>query len=530
MYLLENLEFLDVSNNQLRELPKTIGYMDRLQRLNVSGNELTELPAVFQNFALRFLLQIGKQFRASCLKFNMATYYTYPSRSLVDEMHQIAKELTAPAHGILITDDAPSQLDKQMEMFGLECCEGMRIAYRSMLFSTKDTLKEYVSGVAVHPEVLDQTTPNGCALHCQLRRKDILVGVTVDKGLVPLLCTYGEYTTQGLDELAGRCEMYKDCGCDYTMWRAQYNVSEFTPSYLAILENANTLAKFAAISQSKRMLPVIEVDIIPEEDSDLERLEKVTETVLVSVYKALFDHHVSLEATMLKVPALRPGPKCEKRNSPGQISRTTLRLLRHAVPLSVAGIILHVDGKTQDKSLCQLNALANDPSPKPWPLTFCIDSLMQASLIMTWAGQDKNVEKTQEDLLKLFHAFSQASQGSYIPGSMKSLVDQCYCKKALKNLKLTPPPLPNDCMKYYEICRLPTALAMASKTDKNIESSTPASAVDELSEPTAEVKVEDPSTSIAEAEVKEEEQSSTPVEDSGANEASPNDSAQKSES
>lgn len=44
MYLLENLEFLDVSNNQIRELPKTIGLMDRLQRFNVSGNELTELP------------------------------------------------------------------------------------------------------------------------------------------------------------------------------------------------------------------------------------------------------------------------------------------------------------------------------------------------------------------------------------------------------------------------------------------------------------------------------------------------------
>lgn len=285
----------------------------------------------------KVFLQNNQCFTATCAKFTMSTYFNYPSRSLIDELRHIGAELMKPGHGIVVTDESPSQLERLMEMFGINSSKEMRIQYRNLLFSVKESLDEYVSGVAVHPEVLDQTTANGCALHCQLRRKNVLVGVTVGKGLVPLVCTYGEYTTQGLDGLADRCAEYKDCGCDFTMWRAQFNIGEYSPSYQAIMDNANNLAKFAAISQSKRMLPILEVDVVPSDDNDMERAEKVAETILIFIYKSLCDHHVNLEGTLLKFPVLNTGPKCTKRYSPGQISKTTLRLLRHVVPASVGG-------------------------------------------------------------------------------------------------------------------------------------------------------------------------------------------------
>uniref|UniRef100_A0A0A1WLW6 fructose-bisphosphate aldolase n=1 Tax=Zeugodacus cucurbitae TaxID=28588 RepID=A0A0A1WLW6_ZEUCU len=385
----------------------------------------------------------------------MSTYFNYLSRCLIDELRRIASDLMKPGHGIVVTDESPSQLDRLMELFGMNSSKDMRIQYRSLLFSVKGEFDEYVSGVAVHPEVLDQTTANGCALHCQLRRKNVLVGVTVDRGLVPLLCTYGEYTTQGLDGLADRCAEYKDCGCDFTMWRAQFNIGEYSPSYQAIMDNAINLAKFAAISQSKRMLPILEVDVVPSDDNDMERAEKVAETILIFIYKSLCDHHVNLEGTLLKFPALNPGPKCAKRYSPGQISKATLRLLRHVVPASVGGIILHVDGKTEDKSLCLLNTIVSDPSPKPWPIIYSFDGILQSSIMMAWGGQSKNTQKAQQEFLKMLEAFSKAAQGAYIPGSMKSLADQCYCKKVFKALKTKPDPLPDDCVRYDEICRPP---------------------------------------------------------------------------
>lgn len=36
------------------------------------------------------------------------------------------------------------------------------------------------------------------------------------------------------------------------------------PSYQAILENANVLARYASISQSQRMVPIVEPEIVAD--------------------------------------------------------------------------------------------------------------------------------------------------------------------------------------------------------------------------------------------------------------------------
>ena len=46
------LKKLDVYNNQLRELPDTIGQLEALKELNVSGNQLTELPGTISQLEL----------------------------------------------------------------------------------------------------------------------------------------------------------------------------------------------------------------------------------------------------------------------------------------------------------------------------------------------------------------------------------------------------------------------------------------------------------------------------------------------
>lgn len=57
------------------------------------------------------------------------------------------------------------------------------------------------------------------------------------------------------------------------------------PSKLAILENANVLARYASICQSARIVPIVEPEILPDGDHDIVRCEQVTEEVLAAVYK-----------------------------------------------------------------------------------------------------------------------------------------------------------------------------------------------------------------------------------------------------
>lgn len=53
----------------------------------------------------------------------------------------------------------------------------------------------------------------------------------------------------GLDGLSERCAQYKKDGADFAKWRCVLKISERTPSALAILENANVLARYASICQ-----------------------------------------------------------------------------------------------------------------------------------------------------------------------------------------------------------------------------------------------------------------------------------------
>ncbi len=154
-----------------------------------------------------------------------------------------------------------------------------------------------------------------------------------------------ESTTQGLDDLDKRCAEYKKEGCQFAKWRCVLKIGKNTPSYQAIMENANVLARYASICQANRLVPIVEPEVLCDGEHDLERCQKVvksqldayvcilptivfanvvpqvTETVLAATYKALNDHHVFLEGTLLKPNMVTPGQSCPKKATPQQIAR-----------------------------------------------------------------------------------------------------------------------------------------------------------------------------------------------------------------
>jgi fructose-bisphosphate aldolase class 1 len=59
--------------------------------------------------------------------------------------------------------------------------------------------------------------------------------------------------------------------------------------------------------QANRIVPIVEPEVLCDGDHSMERCQKVTETVLAATYKALNDHHVFLEGTLLKPNMVTPG-------------------------------------------------------------------------------------------------------------------------------------------------------------------------------------------------------------------------------
>jgi len=182
---------------------------------------------------------------------------------------------------------------------------------------------------------------------------------------------------------------------------------------LSILENANVLARYATECQKAGIVPIVEPEILPDGDHDLERCQKVTEKVLAAVYKALSDHHVYLEGTLLKPNMVTPGQSCPKKYTAQDIAKATVTALQRTVPAAVPGITFLSGGQSEEEASINLDALNKYPGKKPWTLSFSYGRALQASALKAWSGKAENIEAGQQELLKRAKANSEASLGKY---------------------------------------------------------------------------------------------------------------------
>lgn len=268
----------------------------------------------------------------------MSTVFSYPSLELQEELRRIAQAIVTPGKGILAADESVSTMGKRLKDIGVENTEENRRRYRQLLFTSDPKLGESISGVILFHETVYQKADDGTPFVQLLKQRGIIPGIKVDKGVVPLMGSQDESTTQGLDDLACRCVEYKRNGCEFAKWRCVLKIDVNTPSYQAIMENANVLARYASICQSQGIVPIVEPEVLPDGNHDLERAQKVTETVLAAVYKALNDHHVFLEGTLLKPNMVTPGQSCPQKNTPQEVAEATVVALRRTVPAAVPGL------------------------------------------------------------------------------------------------------------------------------------------------------------------------------------------------
>jgi fructose-bisphosphate aldolase class I len=114
-------------------------------------------------------------------------------------------------------------MSKCLQPLGLENNEENRRLYRQVLLTGSKDLSNYISGIILFHETFYQTDDKGKPFRQILNEKGIIPGIKVDKGLILLAGTNGEYTTQGLDGLAERCAQYYRDGARFAKWRMVIN-------------------------------------------------------------------------------------------------------------------------------------------------------------------------------------------------------------------------------------------------------------------------------------------------------------------
>ncbi|THF97402.1 hypothetical protein TEA_007277 [Camellia sinensis var. sinensis] len=348
----------------------------------------------------------------------------------IEELIENAKYIATPGKGILAADESTGTIGKRLSSISVENTEHNRQSLRELLFTAPNALP-YLSGVILFEETLYQKTSDGKPFVELLKENNVIPGIKVDKGVVELAGTNGETTTQGFDSLGSRCQQYYKAGARFAKWRAVLKIGPTEPSELSIQQNAQGLARYARICQDWGLVPIVEPEILTDGNHDIKKCAAVTETVLAAVYKALNDHHVLLEGTLLKPNMVTPGSDSPKV-TPEVIAEHTVLALRRTVPPAVPGIVFLSGGQSEEEATLNLNAMNKLDLLKPWTLSFSFGRALQQSTLKTWGGKKENVGKAQETFLLRCKSNSEATLGKYGGGGGGGLASESLFVKGYK--------------------------------------------------------------------------------------------------
>ena len=314
-----------------------------------------------------------------------------------ENLESVARKLVAPGKGILAADESSGTIEKRLKSINVPSTEENRRAYREVLFTTAGA-GEFISGVILFDETIRQKTRDGRTFVKALEQQGIIPGIKVDKGAKPMANFPGEKVTEGLDGLRERLAEYRQLGARFAKWRAVIGIGDKIPTRRCIETNAELLARYAALCQEAELVPIVEPEVLMDGAHTIERHFEVTEQTLESVFHALSEHRVTLEAMLLKPNMVLSGKECPQQASVQEVAEATLRCMKRVVPAAVPGLVFLSGGQTDSQATEHLNAM-NRLNRVPWELSFSFGRALQSPVLRAWKGDPANVASAQ----KAFH-------------------------------------------------------------------------------------------------------------------------------
>jgi len=312
----------------------------------------------------------------------------------MSELEKIAKQMVAKGKGILAADESTGTMSKRLSSVNVESTSETRLKFRETLFSAEG-MKSNIGGVILYDETIKQKSSSGKSIPDLIKSFGSIPGIKVDTGAKKLAGSPEEKITEGLDGLRERLNDYYKLGARFTKWRAVYNISQKYPSELAIKSNAHALARYAALVQEAKMVPIVEPEVLMDGEHDIMRCYEVTSKVLKECYKELKLHNVNLKGTILKPNMILPGNKSKSKSNALEIAKITLKCLKENVPSEVPGIAFLSGGQTEIEATQNLNEI-NKINDTNFLISFSYGRALQQSALKNWGKNIMDINNTQK--------------------------------------------------------------------------------------------------------------------------------------
>jgi len=312
----------------------------------------------------------------------------------MSELENIAKKMVAKGKGILAADESTGTMTKRLSSVNVESTTENRLKFRETLFSA-ESMKENIGGVILYDETIKQKTSSGKSIPELIKSFGSIPGIKVDTGAKKLAGSPEEKITEGLDGLRERLEEYYKLGARFTKWRAVYNISQKYPSELAIKSNAHALARYAALVQESKMVPIVEPEVLMDGDHDIKKCYEITSKVLKECYNELKLHNVNLKGTILKPNMILPGNQSKNKSNTSEIAKMTIKCLKENVPSEVPGIAFLSGGQTEIEATQNLNEI-NKINNTNFVMSFSYGRALQQSALKNWGKNIADINNTQK--------------------------------------------------------------------------------------------------------------------------------------
>ena len=329
----------------------------------------------------------------------------------MSELNGIALKILSNGKGILAADESTATMTKRLASVNVESNEKNRLVFRETLFSSR-SMKECIGGVILYDETIRQKASNGKTIPELIESNGGVTGIKVDTGAKVLAGSIEEKITEGLDGLRERLKKYYNLGARFTKWRGVYIISENYPSKLSISSNAHALARYAALVQETRMVPIIEPEVLMDGNHSAKTCFIKTSEVIKKCFEELYLNKVDLSGIILKPNMILPGASSKEKISNDEIAELTLDCLKNNVPSEVPGIAFLSGGQTEIEATANLNKI-NKKNNTNFIMTYSYGRALQQSALKFWSKDVNNISGTQKIFDHRARMCNLAAQGKW---------------------------------------------------------------------------------------------------------------------
>ena len=329
----------------------------------------------------------------------------------MSELNKIALKILSDGKGILAADESTGTMTKRLEGVNVTSSPENRLLFRETLFSS-ESMKNCIGGVILYDETIKQTSSSKQAVPELISSSNTVPGIKVDTGAKVLAGSTEEKITEGLDGLRERLKDYYKLGARFTKWRAVYNISNKYPSKLSIHSNAHALARYSAIVQECKMVPIVEPEVLMDGNHTAEDCFDKTSAVLKKCFEELTLHNIDLTGMILKPNMILAGADSNKKLSSEDVAKLTLKCLKENVPPEVPGIAFLSGGQSEIEAAENLN-LINKYNESNFIMTYSYGRALQQSALKFWSKDINNTQGTQKIFNHRANMCTLAAQGKW---------------------------------------------------------------------------------------------------------------------